>query len=398
MWSPTKTPTSAVVRALAVAALGVCAGAVPAWANDDAPGVYDITATVVDAPPCPTGTTGTSCVSLSSASQLSYGAYTVTLKPYTGDNEYYPQVQFQTIVSVQGGSATPKLLPVIGNLVVPTNGSCAVSTTTVTGDTLNCVFSGMSSSTTAQTPSTVFSFTVAAPDSGTSMTLSSATSWTEAPTPTGSVTGFDIGPALTTVTQLNAPLVTNTSYTIQTYLPVPNSTVATGSTPGLPTCAQPWSTIATVPTIDTAYLASLWTSPPPPECAGCAQNLSTLHIPGLFGPSANPPTTPLIITLRRSACTIGDHDGDLFDDLLILKEKIYYEGETLAVPPVVSNTFSQVYPCAITGGPVAATTTTPGRPCISSIKVYTPLNSPSKAWWGTFEWVIHAYDNGSFRN
>ncbi len=57
-------------------------------------------------------------------------------------------------------------------------------------------------------------------------------------------------------------------------------------------------------------------------------------------------------------------------------------------------------PCRITGGPVAATATAPGRPCIASRKVYTIFNLPHEpnkwVFHGDHVWTIHANDNGKY--
>ena len=62
----------------------------------------------------------------------------------------------------------------------------------------------------------------------------------------------------------------------------------------------------------------------------------------------------------------------------------------------------KVLPCRITGGPVAATATAPGRPCIASRKVYTIFNLPDVPnkfeYLGDHEWTIWANDNGRYAN
>ena len=124
---------------------------------------------------------------------------------------------------------------------------------------------------------------------------------------------------------------------------------------------------------------------------------SNLKIPGLFGTPTSPSADLLVITFRRHKSVIGSGNGSLGDALLILHERIFYQGATTT--GTLDTDFRQVYPCLITGGPVAATGSTPGRPCIASRKVYNIFNSPNpKAQWlGTHEWIIHANDNGGYR-
>jgi hypothetical protein len=84
----------------------------------------------------------------------------------------------------------------------------------------------------------------------------------------------------------------------------------------------------------------------------------------------------------------------------VLRERVYYRGTTTA--GVEDSQYVKVLPCHITGGPVAATATAPGRPCIASRKFYFPWNLPDVPNKSDYlfdqEWIIWANDNGKYAN
>ncbi len=205
---------------------------------------------------------------------------------------------------------------------------------------------------------------------------------------------------------VNTPVTPANPNTVATYLPLATGgTVSTGTNGGAATCAQPWVTVASVPKSGTVNLDVFQAAP---TCPGCKGNYSGLKIPGTFGTTTSPPADLLVITLRRDKCTIGDGDGDLDDALKILTEKIFYRGELAGgvdpFPGQPNLGWAQVYSCKVTGGPVAATATSVGRPCIASRKVYTPFNLPPVSdpnrlqYLGDHEWTIYANDNGKYQN
>jgi hypothetical protein len=204
-------------------------------------------------------------------------------------------------------------------------------------------------------------------------------------------------PAATVSTALTDPNPT----TVSTVLPLATGgTVFTGTEGGAATCEQPWVSITQVPKAATVNMDVTPLPAEKPICAaGACEFFATLKIPGTFGTTTSPPSDLLVITLRRDRCTIEGR-GIIGKALQILDENVLYRGATTA--GVEDSQYVKVLPCRITGGPVAATSTAPGRPCIAARKVYTVFNLPdvTNKWefYGDHEWTIWANDNGRYAN
>lgn len=202
-------------------------------------------------------------------------------------------------------------------------------------------------------------------------------------------------PAVTVSTVLTDP----NPNTVATVLPLATGgTVYTGTEGGAATCEQPWVSITQVPKATTVNLDVTALTAEKPICAsGSCEFFANLKIPGTFGITTSPPSDLLVITLRRDRCTIEGR-GIIGKALQILDENVLYRGATTA--GVEDTQYVKVLPCRITGGPVAATPTAPGRPCIASRKVYTIFNLPDlpNKWdyYGDHEWTIWANDNGKY--
>jgi len=204
-------------------------------------------------------------------------------------------------------------------------------------------------------------------------------------------------PPATVSTTLTDPNPT----TVATVLPdATGGTVYTGTEGGAATCDQPWVSITQVPKAATVNLDVTTLTAEKPICAsGSCEFFAALKIPGTFGTTTSPPSDLLVITLRRDRCTIEGR-GIIGKALQILDENVLYRGATSA--GVEDSQYVKVPPCRITGGPVAATSTAPGRPCVASRKVYTIFNLPDvpNKWdyLGDHEWTIWANDNGKYAN
>ena len=204
-------------------------------------------------------------------------------------------------------------------------------------------------------------------------------------------------PAATVSTALTDPNPT----TVSTVLPqATGGTVYTGTEGGAATCDQPWVSITQVPKAAIVNLDLTTLTAEKPICAsGSCEFFAALKIPGTFGTTTSPPSELLVITLRRDRCTIEGR-GIIGKALQILDENVLYRGATTA--GVEDSQYVKVLPCRITGGPVAATATAPGRPCVASRKVYTIFNLPDvpNKWdyLGDHEWTIWANDNGKYAN
>ena len=202
-------------------------------------------------------------------------------------------------------------------------------------------------------------------------------------------------PPATAVTALTDP----NPNTVATVLPLATGgTVFTGTEGGAATCDQPWVSVTQVPKAATVNLDVTPLPADKPICAaGACEFFASLKIPGTFGTTTSPPSDLLVITLRRDRCTIEGR-GIIGKALQILDENVLYRGATTT--GVEDTQYVKVLPCRITGGPVAATATAPGRPCIASRKVYTIFNLPDvpNKWdyYGDHEWTIWANDNGRY--
>jgi hypothetical protein len=211
----------------------------------------------------------------------------------------------------------------------------------------------------------------------------------------------------------NDPIVTTPAVTVSTALTDPNpttvatvlplatgGTVFTGTEGGAATCDQPWVTITQVPKAATVNLDLTTLTAEKPICAsGTCEFFANLRIPGTFGTTTSPPTELLVVTLRRDRCTIEGR-GIIGKALDVLQERVFYRGATTT--GVEDSQYVKVLPCRITGGPVAATATAPGRPCIASRKFYLPWNLPDVPNKSDYlfdqEWIIWANDNGKYAN
>jgi hypothetical protein len=340
-------------------------------------------------------------ITLSTAAIPSNGTYRVTLTPAAGKT--FDLVSFTAttqVVDNEGGVVVP---PQYAAFVAPVPPDCTIGASPFT--TISCNFGAYASASPM-----VFTLVVSAPLAttptpfpGDRIKLTSQTSWDEAG---GSVyiESALSDPAYTLLTEPDPskfatflPLATGGRVSTGTT----QCTAANGCTA---TNAEPFITVANVPI---STLVSIDQTKPTEGLGSLPKDLYTdFRIPGIFGVPPEPVllTTfsagsgsggPVLeVTLRKHKSKIGSGTGSLIDALQILKQKVYYHGETTngvlsAAGPV------PVYLCLITGGPVAATATQPGRPCISEVRVYSKFNAPSQpALWGTFQWKLRFKSNG----
>jgi hypothetical protein len=203
----------------------------------------------------------------------------------------------------------------------------------------------------------------------------------------------------TPLVTVSTTLVDPNPNTVATVLPLATGgTVFTGTEGGAATCEQPWVTITQVPKAATVNLDLTALTAEKPICAsGTCEFFASLKIPGTFGTTTSPPSQLLVVTLRRDRCTIEGR-GIIGKALDVLQERVYYRGATTA--GVEDSQYVKVLPCHITGGPVAATATAPGRPCIASRKFYFRWNLPDVPnkldYLFDQEWIIWANDNGKY--
>ena len=355
----------------------------------------DVAATIAPEP---------SSITLSTAAIPSSGTYRVTLTPAAGKT--FQSLSFtattQVVDNEESGVLDP---PQYAPFVAPVPAGCTIGASPHT--TISCDFGPY-----ASTSPKVFTLIVSAPLAttptpfpGDKVKLTSLTSWDEA----GGSVYVESAAADPVYTLLTEPDPTKFS----TFLPAPGR-VSTGTqgctaTNGcVATGTEPFITVANVPV---SSLVSIDQTKPVEGLGSLANDLYTdFRIPAIFGVPAEPAVlttfgafsgsgssaggTILEVTLRKHKSKIGSGRGSLIDALQIFKQKVYYHGETTngvlsAAGPV------PVYLCLITGGPVAATATQAGRPCISEVKVYSKFNAPSQPeLWGTFQWKLRFKSNG----
>jgi hypothetical protein len=159
-------------------------------------------------------------------------------------------------------------------------------------------------------------------------------------------------------------------------------TLSTGSSSGVATPSDTWTTTVTVPAGAAATTASVGESVSTVTCAPdlLTCSTSTLTIPGTF---AN-----LVITLRRDASTIAR--GARIDSA-----RIFYQPDSNN-PSLGNEVLSCDDPSFVNRTPTA------GNPCIDFRKAYgkksLPRNPVPAGYEGDWEFVIKAIDNGKYVN
>ncbi len=374
------------VKVVALSALLACMG-IPVGATVDPPfvpvvGDADILTTIERLPPS---------VTRSTATLSSYASYRITLKnddPFESDELLQPVnfVATTTVVDSEGG-------PVEGQTAVfDFEGFTLPAGCTAVATTLTCSF------TTGLYPRGAFmTFTVAikAPITGAQVKLTSQASWREPSENSGAL--LEATAPIYTFTDLTAP----DPNTFATFLPLATGgTVSTGTTGCTTangckaTAPEPFITVAKVPI---AGLVSIDQIKPLGEeggrIIGPRDFFTHLDIPLLRYPP-DPIVPEMLVTARIHRSQIGSGLGTPLDALKALLTQTFYWGET--TDGVLSAAgYARVHLCLITGGPVQATDTQPGRPCISQIKYYTKFNAPlNPELWGTLEKKIRMRSNG----
>lgn len=332
----------------------------------------DITTTVVSRPASGTLSIG------GAYPQTNFVAYDITLTQYRAHAESFNPVFFRATTTVVGAVGQTAA---IQSSSLPAGCTLSAANAVVT-----CTFSDVAASTVSPAPpppAKTFTLLVKSPTAGEQIKLSSQTFWKET-----HHTYCESEAALTTLTALSNPALN--PEVVNTILPEPG-TVATGTTGGAATTAQPWVTIVKVPAA--AQVGLDLTTPVGEQCpTNDCENFAKVTIPGQqfsvgtrwYDPDAK--SKLLVITLRKDVTeVVGDTPAK--KALQILHEKVYYK-------PDNANSYQQVLLCFVTSGP------TVGNPCIAQVKVYTRFNLPNvpnkNEYTGDHEWVIFANENGRY--
>lgn len=337
-------------------------------------------------------------VTLSTAAIPSYASYRVTLTPYVRPySETFAPVIFsattQVVDSEESGEFDPPQYAPFAAINLPDG--CVIGPTPYT--TVTCTFPspGLYSNGPAKVFTLIVGVPLATPPTpfpGNRIKISGETSWYEP----GEEDGLETEPVRTAYTTLTEPDPTKFSTLLVAPANVSTGTQFCTATNGCKaTAAEPFITKADVPV---AGLVSIdQTKPEGPQPGGLtigARDFFThLDIPLLRYPP-DPIVPEMLVTARIHKSQIGSGMGRPLDALRALLTKTYYWGETTDGVPSTAG-YARVHLCLITGGPVQATATQPGRPCIAAIKYYTKFNAPlNPELWGTLEKKIRMRSNG----